>query len=398
MDLEGDLDKRQWPKPPFEIRPVDAGPPSEMERMLAEATTRYERSAYVSEGRMVLRHLGWKGVVKPIPPGESAITSLALDSKGRVIGATSGARSHLFIYDPEVDRVVDVCVVDEGSTVRSSVVACEDGTIIVGTRRNDGGKMLSFKTDYRETWSWKPSEPKLEPVELPKPDEGIACMTYDPKRERIYGLTSTTGTFFSMDVTSRSSRLYGPVDELAEFSSCLVVGCDGHVLGGKRWGRLFEFDPESEKLGDLGIEIPSLAGRWVYNRVDSMAVDQGSGVIYGGGTADGALFRFDAVSRKITSLGKPTSQPRTRAITVGRDERIYGISGRHGGVAHLFRYDPRTGDLRDLGIPLAHSDQYWHGHEFDSMVTGRSGEIYMGESDRISHLFIYFPPVGSNWP
>ena len=72
---------------------------------------------------------------------------------------------------------------------------------------------------------------------------------------------------------------------------------------------------------------------------------------------------------------------------------VYGIGGGVGGMGHLFRYDPESGDLRDLGIPLATSQQYWHGYEFDAATTGPHGEIYLGESDRISHLFIYFPPI-----
>lgn len=394
MTLEDDLGSRKWPEPPFEMRPPSAEP-SETERILSQAVSEYERSVYVREGRVVLRHLGWKGVVKPIPPGESAITSLAKDPRGRIVGATSGARTHVFIYDPEVDRVVDLGGVDEDSEARNSIVVTETGVINVGTRRRQGpGRLVSFRTDYRETLSWQPSRPKFYSLDLPKPDEGIACLAYDPGRHSIYGITHPSGTFFTMDAESHSSKLMGRVDELGEFSDCLVVGCDGKVYGGKRWGKMWEFDPDGETLRQLDIEIPCLAGRQLYNKVDSMALDGSTGVIYGGGTADGVLFRLDPASMRITSLGKPTSQPRVRAIAVGRDGKVYGIAGRRGGTAHLFRYDPSTCDLRDLGIPLAHSDQYWHGYEFDSMVTGKDGEIYMGESDRISHLFIYYPPVG----
>jgi len=335
-------------------------------------------------------------VIKSIPPDESAITSLALDPRGRVLGATSGKRSHLFIYDPDVDRVVDLCVVDDDSVAKNSLVICPNGTVFVGTRKRPDrigpGKLLKFKTEFTETLSWELARPELELIGMPKPDEGIACLAYDQTRDCIYGLTSSTGTLFSLDVETCSSRLIGPVDEFGEFSDCLITWDDGHLYGGKRWGYLFEFDPEREAILQIEPRIPSLAGRQIYNRVDSMTLDQASRKIYGGGTADGILFAFDPGEKRIISLGKPTSQPRTRAITVGRDGKVYGMAGRNGGAAHLFRYDPATGDLRDLGIPLAHSDQYWHGYEFDSMVIGKSGEIYMGESDRISHLFIYYPP------
>ena len=394
MTLEDDLSNKKWPKPPFEIRPPSAEP-SERERMLSDAVSEYDRSAYVREGRVVLRHLGWKGVVKPMPPGESAITSLARDPRGRILGATSGSRTHAFIYDPEVDRVVDLGAVDEDSTAKNSVVVTDDGVVYLGTRKSAGpGKLLSFKTDYRETLSWEPSSPKFKVIDLPKRNEGIACLSYDRNRRCVYGITSHSGTFFMVDAKSHSPKLVGQVDELGDFSDCLVVGCNGRVYGGKRWGKMYEFNPETGDLAQLDLEIPSIAGRQLYNRVDSMALDEPTGKLYGGGTADGVVFCLDTTDLRIISLGKPTPQARVRAIAVGKDHRVYGISGRRGGTAHLFRYDPCVGELHDLGIPVAYSDQYWHGYEFDSMATGKDGEIYMGESDRISHLFIYYPPIG----
>ena len=49
--------------------------------------------------------------------------------------------------------------------------------------------------------------------------------------------------------------------------------------------------------------------------------------------------------------------------------------------------------LADLGIPYSGMDRVWHGYEFDAACTGEHGEIYLGESDRVSHLFLYFPPI-----
>ena len=97
----------------------------------------------------------------------------------------------------------------------------------------------------------------------------------------------------------------------------------------------------------------------------------------------------------MISLGKPVTQPRVRALTVGADRKVYGIGGDTDGMGHLFVYDPESRDLRDLGIPYAMVQNPWHGYEFSAAATGHWGEIYLGESDRISHLFIYFPPVSS---
>lgn len=72
----------------------------------------------------------------------------------------------------------------------------------------------------------------------------------------------------------------------------------------------------------------------------------------------------------------------------GEDNCIYGIAGKD--CCHLFKYNPEEGDLRDLGILHVSSPRCWHGYEFDAAVTGEKGEIYFGENDRISHLFVYY--------
>ena len=57
--------------------------------------------------RLDLRVLGHPPV-DVIPPGESAITSLAIGSDGFLYGGTSGARAHLFELDPPVERASGV--------------------------------------------------------------------------------------------------------------------------------------------------------------------------------------------------------------------------------------------------------------------------------------------------
>ena len=97
------------------------------------------------------------------------------------------------------------------------------------------------------------------------------------------------------------------------FSEVLVVGKDGCAYGAKRWGNLFKYDPEREEIVPLSVEIPSIRGRKRYNKVDSLALDEYTGRIYGGGSPDGFLFYFDPQDEKMVSLGKPVAQPRIRA-------------------------------------------------------------------------------------
>jgi len=388
MDLEKELKGRRWPElwreSPLEVPELQD----------------YEKDPYVREGRIVLRPLGRKGITKPIPPEECAITSLVTSLDDRIFGATSGRRAHLFVYDPApgADHVIDLGVLEEGCGVRRSLVASSDGRIFAGTRGEHpssraGGKLFCYTPmdDYSDLYGYRVG--KIEVVATPVESDGIAALAIDNNRKRIYGISAPRGLFFVYDISSGGVEVNGAVDELGIFSDILIVGKDGCAYGAKRWGSLFKYDPECEEIVPLGVEIPSLRGRKRYNKVDSLALDEYSGRLYGGGSADGVLFYFDPQDEKMISLGKPVAQPRIRALTVGRDGIVYGIGGGVGGMGHLFRYDPEGGDLRDLGIPLATSQRYWHGYEFDAATTGPYGEIYLGESDRISHLFIYFPPI-----
>ena len=79
-------------------------------------------------------------------------------------------------------------------------------------------------------------------------------------------------------------------------------------------------------------------------------------------------------------------------MTVGCDGHVYGVTGPRDNLCMMFEADPQAGTIENLGVLFASSERYWHGYEFDAACTGRHGEIYFGEADRISHLFMYFPP------
>ena len=383
MSLREELKRRVWP-----VRPknVDVGD--------------YAKGCYVREGHVVNRTLGLpQDISEPIPPGECAITSLCLGSNGKVYGATSGGRSHLFCYDPDpdADGVCDIGVLDGAAAVRRGLVADDSGFIFGGVSAtlDQGGEGYLFAYDTRRDHmaEFGALRGQVERLSVPVQGECVAALAIDRGRRCLYGLSTPGGTFFVYKLDDRSTTEIGPINAGRQFSDALVADLSGRVYGVGAAGRLFRFDPEAGGIEHLDLRIPSVAGRDFYNKLDAVALDPQTGHIYGGGSADGVLFAFDPSAMTIRSLGKATAGPRVRALTVGLDGSVYGVSGGVDGMAHLFRYDPVEHELRDLGIPLATVQRHWHGYEFDAACTGRWGEIYLGESDRISHLFIYFPPV-----
>lgn len=205
MSLEKELKGRRWPElwreSPLEVPELQD----------------YEKDPYVREGRIVLRPLGRKGITKPIPPEECAITSLVTGPDGRIFGATSGRRTHLFVYDPApgADHVIDLGVLEEGCGVRRSLVASSDGRIFAGTRGENpsskaGGKLFYYRPldDYSGLYGYRVG--KIDVVATPVEGDGIAALAIDNGRKRIYGLSAPRGLFFVYDLSSGGPRLREP--------------------------------------------------------------------------------------------------------------------------------------------------------------------------------------------
>ena len=53
----------------------------------------------------------------------------------------------------------------------------------------------------------------------------------------------------------------------------------------------------------------------------------------------------------------------------------------------------RPAPVLHLGVIAVDRSPYysWRGYQFDSMATGTDGTVYIGESERRSHLFLYLP-------
>ena len=124
-----------------------------------------------------------------------------------------------------------------------------------------------------------------------------------------------------------------------------------------------------------------------------MVYDPVSGLIYGGGREHGTLFSFNPETAQTKLLGKPTINPRLKALAMGNDGRVDGITGDRDDLAHMFLYDPAEACIQDRGLTVATMENRWYGYVFDCMLTGDDGEIYLGQSERTSQLFIYFPDI-----
>jgi hypothetical protein len=372
------------------------------------------KQAFVTEGSVIARELGWSGKFPLIPDGESRISALTLWQDRVIYGSTSGKRSHLFTFNPSPDRegplnsVIDLGVIagGENEVICQGLVVAPDDKVYLGTYfkgaqdghlyvHDPGLEILDRFTQFMIPSKIYQAEQFVD-LGVPIPGEGVYTLVTCPPNVQeghkvlLCGITTPSNILFVYDVDERSVIFRHEVGGKYP-PRALAVTPEGMIYGSGVDGRLFRFDLANLQVQLLEVWLPASKGREYLSTIDSLTYHI-NGTIYGGTGGDGILFRFDPFEEDIVSLGKPGGGGRIRALTTTRPGTVFGVAGDDGFLSHLFRYDPSSGDMRDLGILRATLPDEWIGHVFNAILTGPNGEIYLGESDRISRLFTYFPP------
>lgn len=358
------------------------------EIMIATDEFRKNACAFIEEGSLVIRELNFYGVSKSIPPDESAITSLVYGNNNRLYGGTSGEKAHLFYYDPfpSNDHVVHIGVVENEKEI-CNLVCDKQGRIYGGTSPNSLLFCYDPKDDYSLIWKYQCSP--IDIIGSPAKGERIHALTIDKEREIIYGIILPNGELFSYNIKNNIHKIHHILNP--KHLSHVLVYFDDAIYGAEQNGVIFRYLPSTDKIERLDFRIPCLKGMEFVNEWESAAILE-AGVIYGG-TLSGHIFSLDASKEKVISYGKPIREYHIRGLAINRDGIIYGIAGEKGKISHLFYFDPANGEMKDLGLAYVNFPKCWAGYELGSIAIGKNGEVYLGECDRISHLFIYYPPV-----
>jgi sugar lactone lactonase YvrE len=368
----------------------------------------------VRQVRVDLRDLGYPPV-DVIPADESAIRSLAVAPNGALYGATSGRRSHLFVLFPVHGYVQPLGYLEGVNTVHHSLVVSRTGDVYLGTSagvdnggegydKYPGGHLLRYQPDNDERKPLRVDAPcPVADLGVPVAGEGVYSLAIDRERNVIYGLTYPNGHFFSYSIATGKFAVHGKVAEKLipgekfekekNISRALAVDSSGDVFASGEDGFLYRFRSGEQRLERLGLRAPTAPGREPYNRVDAWTED-GRGILYGG-TSDGYLFRLDPKSLTLRNLGKPLNQYRIRGLVWAPGGRLYGAGGDDDEMVRLFSYDPATGEYELLGFLDVNRRPYysWHAYVVDAMAIGDDGTIYIGQAERISKLYLFYPVV-----
>ena len=353
---------------------------------------RREAEPFVVEGCVALRTVSYYGVSEPIADGESAIRNLAIGRHDNLIGTTRGKQCHLFYYGfhPSREQGLDVGVIPGATDIGGGMPVMDDGTV-VGTY-SPGTNLFLHDSKRDGSYFCSYTAGDIETRKLRLGDKAIHALTAGPKGKVVYGITVPRGLVFRHDIETKKTQV---LDETGfeRISDVLICTPSGDVYGGMANGALFRLDTGKGRVELVdAAAIPCDKGRDFQNVLTAATLDD-EGNVYGGGS-DGYIFRYEPASRRMISLGRPTKHQQIRCMTWGRDHRLYGISGETDQASHLFRYDPALGEMKDLGILKVSFPFEWVATVFDCMTTGPNGEIYLGEADRRSHIFIYYPPCG----
>jgi hypothetical protein len=378
----------------------------------AQRTLEYDRSV-VSQVRIDARDLGYPPV-DVIPSAESAITALAVAPNGVIYGATSGARSHLFVLDPLHGYVQPLGFLKDVTTVHGSLAITVNGDVYIGGSigvDNGGAGYDSYAGGHLLRYRPAPDQ-AAHPIRIqaecdaadlgiPAEHEGIYALTADTARNILYGLTYPSGNFFSYDISSAKFSLHGKVAEHRihgeKFERDRLIGRalgidgKGNVFMSGEAGAFFCYRQGAANIERLGITVPAEPGRDVYSRVDVWNSDE-SGILYGG-TSDGYLFRLHPDSLKVENLGKPLNQYRMTGLVLAHNGKFYGVGGDDDDMARLFSYDPGSGVYQVLGFIDVNRRPYysWQAYRIGAMTVGRDGTIYIGENERKSRLYLFYP-------
>ncbi|MDD4869200.1 MAG: hypothetical protein PHR77_01470 [Kiritimatiellae bacterium] len=389
--------------------------------------------------RVDLRDLGYP-LINEIPANSKAITSLLTAKDGKIYGGTSGETAYLFIFDPAINKVRHLGRIKGSEAIHHALVEDKNGFIYIGTGKNmfeeiklskggigdefidvtlwndiknhfkayEGGHLYRYSPkEHNDKVNLADMDCELVDLGVPLANNMIYALTINPDGYEIYGITYPDGHFFIYNIAQKKIRDLGEIDREVvhhgperywrSLSRALVCDDSGRVYMSGTKGILQYYCPNSGKIISTGQKIPGdyyhVQFYKDYAVVDYFAKDE-TGMIYGG-SSDGYLFSFNPAQMRLINLGKPRVDRRLRCLTVGKDGKIYMMAGERASSrpCQFYCYDPKVGGYEDLGLLIVDRSPYyyWRGYQFDAMTTGLDGTIFLGESERLGHLYLYLP-------
>ena len=329
----------------------------------------------------------------PQMDGNWAALKAASDGKVYAGLACHGCDGHLVFYDSKSDKMVDVgdltrlcgengLRLGPQSKVHAKIGEGKDGRIYFATH---AGLWFDYaRTSTQEGYpgahymAYDPKTGQVQDFGIGPRFEGVNTGAYDPKFNRIYGLTHPRGHFVYYDVATGAKVDKGRIYNFDSICRTLGIDDEGNVYGSFGGGLIFKYDPRTDSVRELPLQLPirqkGISLGRDYDKSETawrvIVWDPETRKFYGVEESASILFSFDPYAgpdgevRRLGQMCIPDfANSRnvpyaTLSLTVGLDRKLYyaaaGKEFDYGGSAglaasHLITYDLRTGKTEDLG-------------------------------------------------
>ena len=355
----------------------------------------------VRSGHVTMRELGWFGEGLVLPPDESAIGALSMVGE-TLYGLTTGSSSHLFVYHPyRQNRFLenyethawDLGRLYEGPVQRAKMINdSHRSRLLIGIETHNqvllfsyvtGAEAIRYRAAYHSLPHWNPVPWNAHFEILASLDNGEATLdnwVLAAEHNRLF-TTDREDHLWEIDLNTTRTHCHRKVSILKE---SLLSLADGRTIAIDSKGNILEIllgspQPQTVKVGQID---PGAL-------ICTHALDPtGKGIVYGCLNGELLILNHDY---EATRRYLPNTWP-VRALSIGKDERVYGFYGADEQIGEAFALDPESLQIESIGILQVSSlPRYWMCHRCEAIAAGPRGEVYFGENDRISHLFTYLP-------
>jgi hypothetical protein len=261
---------------------------------------------------------------------------------------------------------------------------------------------------YSTLLAWDTAHDRLDWTGAFIPREGCRCLALDEARGRLYAISYPRDHFWIYDIEKRGIRDLGRLGSVN--SQGIFTDRKGRVFTSNGQGHIVRYSPDTDRLEELSMTVPSAPGLGSWHAViyDVVASPDGACVYGVPWNANPRLFRYwpeDGPEGRMEDLG-PVHQDRDPSVPVsfyldhcgglvfGSDGMLYYAVSRwpKGAEAGLpapegiptegvvVRYDPATGGRSDFA--RLHGNPQGQGHYVSRGARDRHGNLFFGQVTR----------------
>lgn len=204
---------------------------------------------------------------------DSNYTACFVASDGRLyVGLNQhGKGGTVAVYDPATDSMTTLgdmnrlvgqtnVWVEPQAKVHAQIGEGADGKIYFGTHLSAFFNFAKFSSgEAYPGGHWMVYDPDTERVRdlgIGRKGNGFLTMTIDPKRGRLYGVTYPQAHFLYYDIESGKTTDLGRVQNWDAIGRTLALDDRGRVYGPWGQGRLWRYDPETDEIENLLVQLP----------------------------------------------------------------------------------------------------------------------------------------------